>query len=754
MEAEADFDHASAGLWNLSSDVFTAAAELDRSINDTLKESSAKAALESPGGARDSVRFTSSRHSKMHNTMTSVDSRASFPSTAGSLTDASLGTTSKGSSGGVVDTLQQQVAQYIQKALDVNEELQGIERQIAEVQKELEKRQISRGGFKAVQENEKAVQRTEAIMETRIANALAEFMNYTAANNRLHAEIDKLRYDKLAFKVASASVEKECKALVAESQDLEKSIGQKHAQQEEVEHECNAIRAESDSKQEELQAEYLTLQSRGGPLQMPDLTVNADAAAAARKASTTAGATTGASDKGKLGASGGATLSTTAGPVAAGATASPAAGAAGADRDASRASVAKNCEEVAKAVCSILGLANVDEFVHRYEQGDDTNYALYCRVDELMKETEEYRGKVAEAREASARTFQEQHQYTQICEERQRELQSVNAAFKQLHDKQARIAAQYEHEAKSQAAVRRGLRVIIESLGGDEIDGLSEGHLMDYFGIVETQIKELLVWCYTHQQRHPPVSPITEGSSTGSSARRKHSFRQANNSTPVAFAQAEQAEGGASAGGAVVSTETVTVGPSNSTGSLYRVIASQVQAPGLDGPKDVRQTAAYLQPFINASQLDSTGNVSGPVMALSASMASLMAQVTSGTATTTGGKRTKETASLTNFPEDDDRPVSVPQAATRNGTTPLRLSAPQVLMSPSAGIATSASASSLPHPGSASGSKRVGNSSVTSLPPAVAPSAAHAELSSSKSKGALPKSDHTASGTLPSIFKQ
>ncbi len=32
---------------------------------------------------------------------------------------------------------------------------------------------------------------------------------------------------------------------------------------------------------------------------------------------------------------------------------------------------------------------------------------------------------------------------------------------------------------------QRGLRVIIESLGGDEIDGLSEGHLMDYFGKLE-----------------------------------------------------------------------------------------------------------------------------------------------------------------------------------------------------------------------------------------------------------------------------
>ena len=74
-------------------------------------------------------------------------------------------------------------------------------------------------------------------------------MNYTAANNRLHAEIDKLRYDKLALKVASASVEKECKALMTESSEMERGIHQKHAQQEEVEHECNAIRSESDAKQ-------------------------------------------------------------------------------------------------------------------------------------------------------------------------------------------------------------------------------------------------------------------------------------------------------------------------------------------------------------------------------------------------------------------------------------------------------------------------------------------------------------------------
>ena len=71
-----------------------------------------------------------------------------------------------------MDSLQQQVAQYIQKAIEVNVELADVEGQIAELQKELETRQAARGGFKAVQENEKAVQRTEAIMETRIANAL------------------------------------------------------------------------------------------------------------------------------------------------------------------------------------------------------------------------------------------------------------------------------------------------------------------------------------------------------------------------------------------------------------------------------------------------------------------------------------------------------------------------------------------------------------------------------------------------------
>ena len=56
----------------------------------------------------------------------------------------------------------------------------------------------------------------------------------------------------------------------------------------------------------------------------------------------------------------------------------------------------QNCEEVAKAICSLLGVDKIEDFVARYEQGEDTNYALYCRVDELMKETEEYRAKVAE----------------------------------------------------------------------------------------------------------------------------------------------------------------------------------------------------------------------------------------------------------------------------------------------------------------------------------------------------------------------
>ncbi len=56
----------------------------------------------------------------------------------------------------------------------------------------------------------------------------------------------------------------------------------------------------------------------------------------------------------------------------------------------------QNCEEVGKAICSLLSLESIDDFVQRYEQGEDTNYSLFCRLDELMKETEEYRQKVAE----------------------------------------------------------------------------------------------------------------------------------------------------------------------------------------------------------------------------------------------------------------------------------------------------------------------------------------------------------------------
>jgi hypothetical protein len=52
------------------------------------------------------------------------------------------------------------------------EQVQEVERQIADLQRELEVREVSRGGFRAVQENERALQRTETIMQQRLANAL------------------------------------------------------------------------------------------------------------------------------------------------------------------------------------------------------------------------------------------------------------------------------------------------------------------------------------------------------------------------------------------------------------------------------------------------------------------------------------------------------------------------------------------------------------------------------------------------------
>ena len=85
------------------------------------------------------------------------------------------------------------------------------------------------------------------------------------------------------------------------------------------------------------------------------------------------------------------------------------------------------------------------------------------------------------------------------------------------------------------------------------------------------------MYCYLHQQRHPPVSPITEGSSL-SIGRKSSSFRLAN-PTPVAFSN--ERDGGSDA--PVVAADAVTVGPPNSTGFLYRAISSQVRLLPLNG---------------------------------------------------------------------------------------------------------------------------------------------------------------------------
>lgn len=74
-------------------------------------------------------------------------------------------------------------------------------------------------------------------------------MTINAANNRLHADIDRLRHDKLAQKIASASVDKELRALQAESRETEREIHKRRVKEEEVEHEIVAVRQESDAKQ-------------------------------------------------------------------------------------------------------------------------------------------------------------------------------------------------------------------------------------------------------------------------------------------------------------------------------------------------------------------------------------------------------------------------------------------------------------------------------------------------------------------------
>ncbi len=85
------------------------------------------------------------------------------------------------------------------------------------------------------------------------------------------------------------------------------------------------------------------------------------------------------------------------------------------------------------------------------------------------------------------------------------------------------------------------------------------------------------MWVFMHQQtqqRHPPVSPITEGGPM-SSGRRRKSFRGGTASSGSLFGDGSSGPPEGTVGG-VVNADAVAVGPQCTTGVLNRLIASQV----------------------------------------------------------------------------------------------------------------------------------------------------------------------------------
>jgi len=226
-------------------------------------------------------------------------------------------------------------------------------------------------------------------------------------------------------------------------------------------------------------------------------------------------------------------------------------------------------------VLRVTGLSSLEQFLSIWTEAEQKNFTLYSRVDGLLEEGEELRSQITDLRVRAASSC-----LRQDVENRPRRnvLEGLKAKLAATRDKAERQRHLAEQEAASVTSVKKGLRSLLETMEGEETEDLLDGGLMDYFGIVEQSMREVLVWHVQHGQQ-PAVSPIA--AETGSSA-----ARSSTKELPSAF--------------------TVAVGPSESTGTLTRNIVSSVSAPSIEGPRagDTRQSEAFKQPFLATATTD------------------------------------------------------------------------------------------------------------------------------------------------------
>lgn len=335
------------------------------------------------------------------------------------------------------------------------------------------------GGINYAKESAQMVQKQVRILENRLDKSLIRFNEALAYNQKLRAQIDNLRRERVVFDGISKKMEKQLHDKEKKAADLVEQSNQCYEKRDaaqtemaQIEEQNNLEHREFDQRisqfdeEEEIMAKEIN--EKYSKNNLGELTLEEEEEL---KKGVTKSAWQIAKDK------------------------------AGIQGNLEK---VQSYEEAFNKIRATTGITDIDELVNTFIAHEDQNFSLFNYVSSQANEIEKLEETIAQLREEEMKlskdTGEDVNQHEQLRKELEVQLESTHAMAEKYE-------IQYQEAVKTLADTKMGIQSLFYKIGCDQNDmseflteNVTEANLMQYLGLIEQRCNEVLQMWAIHEQ--------------------------------------------------------------------------------------------------------------------------------------------------------------------------------------------------------------------------------------------------------------
>merc|ERR1711959_239008 len=166
-------------------------------------------------------------------------------------------------------------------------------------------------------------------------------------------------------------------------------------------------------------------------------------------------------------------------------------------------------EEAFAKIQAATGISDIDELVQNFVNAEDQNFSLFNYTNELSGDIEKLEAQISELKEE----FETLRGVGsgQADAQKQKVLSDLEDRWNAMDKKAEQYEMKYQQAVKTLTAVRAGIQSIFNRLGCNAPDavggvagsqGVTEGNVMQYLGVIEGRTNEILLLYQTLQEQN------------------------------------------------------------------------------------------------------------------------------------------------------------------------------------------------------------------------------------------------------------